>query len=117
METLLLLVHKLAGGLSTEQLDNLASSWIQLKKIYVVSTAGGWPSLRKHSNVDGDTPVAFSWLYAVWDAECSKSSHYCLREGRHFKQFSIYLRLPVKLVKKQLWLVHSIGCWEDFRVL
>lgn len=31
MESLLLLVYKLAGGLSTEQLDNLASSWIQLK--------------------------------------------------------------------------------------
>lgn len=40
MESLLLLVYKLAGGLSTEQLDNLASSWIQLKKIYVVSTVG-----------------------------------------------------------------------------
>lgn len=40
MESLLLLVYKLAGGLSTEQLDDLASSWIQLKKIYVVSTVG-----------------------------------------------------------------------------
>lgn len=43
MESLLLLVYKLAGGLSTEQLGNLASSWIQLKQIYVVSTVGGWP--------------------------------------------------------------------------
>lgn len=32
----------------------------------------------------------------------------------YFKRFSIYLRLPVKLVKKQLGLVHSIGDWEDF---
>lgn len=58
--------------------------------------------------------MAFSWFYAVWDVERSKSSHYCLIDDRHFKQFSIYLRLPVKLVKKQLWLVHSTGCGEDF---
>lgn len=32
IESLLLLVYKLAGGLNTEQLGNLASSWIQLKK-------------------------------------------------------------------------------------
>lgn len=32
IESLLLLVYKLAGGLNTDQLGNLASSWIQLKK-------------------------------------------------------------------------------------
>lgn len=41
--SLLLLVYKLAGGLNTTQLGNLASSWIQLKKkIYVLSTVGEW---------------------------------------------------------------------------
>lgn len=54
--------------------------------------------------------------HAVWDAKYPKSSHYCLREDRHFRQFPIYLRLPVKVVKKQLWLLHSIDCWEDFCV-
>ena len=58
--------------------------------------------------------MAFSGFCAVWDIECSKSSHYCLLEDRHFKRFSIYLRLLFKLVKKQLRLVHSIGCGEDF---
>lgn len=79
-----------------------------------MSTVGGWPWLRKHSVVGSDTPVAFSGFSAVWDGECFKSSHYCLLEDRHFKRFSIYLRLLFKLVKKQLWLVHSIGCGEDF---
>lgn len=61
----------------------------------------------------GGTPVAFSRLYAVWAAERSKSLHYCLVEDGHFKRFSIYLRLPVKLVKKQLGLVHSVGGGAD----
>ena len=40
-------------------------------------------------------------------------SLYCLGGDRHFKPFSIYLRLPVKLVKKQLWLARSLGCGES----
>lgn len=112
----IILVCKLAGGLRAEQLGNLAHSWIQLKKICVVSTVGGWPRPR-NAVTAGDTPVASSGRRALRDAERPKSLHYCLRGDRHFKRVSVYPRLPVKLVKKRLWLVHSMGCWEDVTLL
>lgn len=71
-----------------------------------------------------EKPLSVRW-YHTWGTSPVRSCvgsrkheiHSVLPYIRQFKQVRVSLRLPVKLVRKQLGLVHSMGCFQDLGVL